>query len=374
MSGEARFNARRALAVARKEVFHILRDPFTLAMALVLPLILVTIFGVAIDFDIKNVPIAIDDRDNSAASRRLIEIFRNTGAFDTIAVPPGSQPEALLRSERYKAVVIIEPDFERNLATEEIAQVQVLLDGADNTTAGTILGYLNGIRDAANRTLTDGGGSAARIESRFLYNPELDTQLFVVPGLAVVIIAIISILLTALTVAREWENGSMELLLSTPVQPLELIVGKLAPYTVIGLLAVSFIYLAARVGFDVPFRGSHTVFLIASFLFLSAYLAQGLVISVVTRKQQIAMQFAIVSGLLPSILLSGFVFPIESMPRFFHYFTAVFPARWFMTISRDLFLKGTEWASLAPPFLALIVLNAVLLTAAARRFKKDLEP
>lgn len=374
MRSEAELNIRRALAVARKEVFHILRDRFTLAMALVLPLILVTIFGVAIDFDIKNVAIAVDDRDGSAASRRLVEIFRNTGAFDTLPVPPGSQPEALLRSERYKAVVIIEPGLERDLATEEVAQVQVLLDGADNTTAGTILGYLNGIRDTANRVLTGSDGRAARIEPRFLYNPELDTQLFVVPGLTVVIIAIISILLTALTVAREWENGSMELLLSTPVQPLELIVGKLAPYTIIGLLAVSFIYLAARLGFDVPFRGSHAVFLIASFLFLSAYLAQGLLISVLTRKQQIAMQFAIVSGLLPSILLSGFIFPIESMPRFFHYFTAIFPARWFMTISRDLFLKGTEWASLAPPVLALIVLNAILLTAAARRFKKDLEP
>jgi ABC-2 type transport system permease protein len=369
------FNFGRARAVARKEVWHILRDPFTLAMALGLPLVLVAIFGVAIDFDIKNVNIGIDDRDHTHASRELVQVFQNTGAFDTIPVAPHANPEALLRSERMKGVLIIEPQFQRHLATQATASAQLLLDGADNTTAGTILSYLGGIQDAANAKFA-GTVSAPTValETRFLYNPELNTPLFIIPGLTVVVIAIISILLTALTVAREWENGSMELLLSTPVQPVELIAGKLAPYTVIGLLAIAFIYVAARVGFGVPFRGSHLVFLAGSLLFLSAYLAQGLLISVLTRRQQIAMQFAIVSGLLPSILLSGFIFPIESMPRFFHYFTAVFPARWFMSISRDLFLKGTDFRALAVPFAALLVLNVILLTLATKRFKKDLEP
>lgn len=371
----SRFNLDRALAVARKEVRHILRDPFTLALALGLPLILVVIFGVAIDFDIKNVTIAVDDRDQSASSRELVQIFDNTGAFDPEPVQPGATPESLLRSERYKAVVIVEPGFERDILKQGKAQAQVLLDGADNTTAGTILSYLGGIQDSASRKLAQSQNPApATIATRFLYNPELNTQWFIVPGLTVVIIAIISILLTALTVAREWENGSMELLLSTPVRPLELIVGKLAPYTVVGMLAVLFIYLAARIGFGVPFRGNHLVFLFGCFLFLSAYLAQGLLISVLTRKQQISMQFAIISGLLPSILLSGFVFPIESMPEFFHYLTGVFPARWFMAISRDLFLRGTDLDALGTPFIALLLLNAVLLTLAVKRFKKDLEP
>lgn len=371
----SRFNFNRARAVARKEVWHILRDPFTLALALGLPMILVVIFGVAISFDIKDAPIAVDDRDQSAASRELIRIFDNSGAFDPKPVSPGANPESLLRSERYKAAVIIEPGFERDVLTQDAVRVQVLLDGADNTTAGTILSYLIGIQDAANgKIAADRKPAPVHIATRFLYNPELNTQWFIVPGLTVVVIAIVSILLTALTVAREWENGSMELLLSTPVRPLELIIGKLSPYTVIGMLAVLFIYVAARAGFGVPFRGSHTVFLIGSFLFLSAYLAQGLLISVITRKQQIAMQFAIISGLLPSILLSGFVFPIESMPEFFHYLTGIFPARWFMNISRDLFLRGTDLASLSKPFLALLSLNVVLLTLAVTRFKKDLEP
>lgn len=376
MNGDdAAFSLRRARAVARKEVWHIWRDPFTLGMALVLPLILVVIFGVAIDFDVKNLRLSVQDRSQSAESRALIEIFANTGSFRPEAAPAVAALEELLRAERSKAVLVIEPDFARSLAIAPATPVQLLLDGADNTVAGSVLGALSGIQEQANRRLApDWQPPPATLATRFLYNPELSTPWFIVPGLAVVVVAIVSILLTALTVAREWENGSMELMLSTPVQPLELIVGKLAPYTAIGLLAVLFIYVAARAGFGVPFRGSHLAFLAGGFLFLSAYLAQGLLISVLTRKQQLSMQFAIVSGLLPSVLLSGFVFPIESMPRFFHYFTAVFPARWFMVISRDLFLKGTGLADLAGPFLALLAINVVLLAIAVRRFKKDVEP
>jgi len=366
---------RRARAVARKEVWHILRDPFTLGMALVLPMILVVIFGVAIDFDVRNVRLSVQDASQSSASRALVEVFANTGAFRIEPIRAAVTPEDLLRAEHSKAVLVIAPDFARSLAIAPHTDVQLLLDGADNTTAGALLGYLYGIQETANRRLVpEWAPPPGSLATRFLYNPELRTPWFIVPGLAVVVVAIVSVLLTALTVAREWENGSMELLLSTPVQPLELIIGKLAPYTVIGLLAVLLIYLAARFGFGVPFRGSHLVLSAGAFLFLSAYLAQGLLISVLTRRQQLSMQFAIVSGLLPSVLLSGFVFPIESMPRFFHYLTAVFPARWFMAISRDLFLKGTNLADLAGPFLALIAINVVLLTLATRRFKKDVEP
>ncbi|MHB8455293.1 MAG: ABC transporter permease [Acidiferrobacterales bacterium] len=369
------FSLKRVRAVARKEIWHILRDPFTLALALGLPLLLVMIFGVAINFDVKNARVAVDDRDHSQDSRELAQIFENTGAFQTEHVAPQTSPESLLRAGRDKAMLIIEPDFEKLLASGKPARVQLLLDGADNTTAGSILGYLAGIQDAANRKLVGNATPpAATVATLFLYNPELSTQWFIIPGLTVAVIAIISIMLTALTVAREWENGSMELLLSTPVQPIELILGKLAPYTVIGLLAVFFIYVVARVVFAIPFRGSHLVFLAGCFLFLSAYLAQGLLISVVTRTQQVSMQFALISGLLPSLLLSGFVFPISSMPQIFQYLTAVFPARWFMEISRDLFLKGTSFSDLVSPFFALVVLNFALLTITFSRFKRDLEP
>jgi ABC-2 type transport system permease protein len=373
--GEARFSLRRVRAVTRKEVWHIARDPFTLGMALVLPMVLVVIFGIAIDFDVHGARLAVQDHSQSAASREFIRLFANAGTFRVEPAATDGPLETLLRDERATAVLAIPPEFARDLVIAPRVAAQFLLDGADNTTAGSILTALTGIQEAANRRLVPGWSPPpAALAVRLLFNPELKTPWFIVPGLAVVVVAIVSILLTALTVAREWENGSMELLLSTPVKPAELIVGKLAPYTVIGLLAVLFIYIAARLGFGVPFRGSHLLLLAGAFLFLSAYLAQGLLISVLTRKQQLSMQFAIVSGLLPSVLLSGFVFPIESMPRFFHYFTMVFPARWFMVISRDLFLKGTHLPDLAAPFAALLLINAILLSVAVRRFKRDVEP
>jgi ABC-2 type transport system permease protein len=374
-ASDARFSLRRVEAVTRKEIWHIWRDPFTLGMALVLPMILVVIFGIAIDFDVHHAPLAVQDYSQSAASREFIRVFANSGTFRIEPASTDGPLEGLLRDERAKAVLVIPPQFARDLVIAPQVNAQFLLDGADNTTAGSILTTLTGVQEAANLRLVPGWTPPpATLAIRLLFNPELKTPWFIVPGLAVVVVAIVSILLTALTVAREWENGSMELLLSTPVKPIELIIGKLAPYTVIGLLAVLFIYIVARLGFGVPFRGSHLVLLAGAFLFLSAYLAQGLLISVLTRKQQLSMQFAIVSGLLPSVLLSGFVFPIESMPTPFHYLTMIFPARWFMIISRDLFLKGTNLPDLIAPFSALLLINTFMLSVAVRRFKRDVEP
>ena len=196
----------------------------------------------------------------------------------------------------------------------------------------------------------------------------------VLSGIPSIVMGLLAIMLTALTVAREWENGSMELLLSTPVRPWEIILGKLAPYLALGLVGAVFIYLAARLGFGVPFRGSHLLYVLLCLLFLTASLAQGLLISVATRQQQLAMQLSIITGLLPSLLLSGFVFPVESMPIFFQYFTSILSQKWFMMISRGVFLQGSGALDLARPILGLSVITGVLLTMAAKRFKKDLEP
>lgn len=365
----------RVLAVARKELRHILRDPFTLGLGLGLPLFMVTVFGVAIDLDAKDIRLAVDDQDRSAASRALVRIFENSGKFQTRALPPASHPVDHIGAGHSSAVLVIPPGFERHLEEDRLATVQVILDGADNTTAGSVLSYLEGIQDAANARLAPAARSSPlRLVTRYLFNGELGTPEFIVPGLTVVIVAIISILLTALTVAREWENGSMEMLLATPIRPLEIILGKLAPYNGIGLAAVAVIYVAARGFFGVPFRGSHWVFIVGCFLFLTAYLAQGLLISVLTRSQAVAMQAAMVSGLLPSTLLSGFIFPIESMPVVFQWLTAILPARWFMVITRGVFLKGSGIAELWQPFLALMVITLVLVFAAAKRFKRDVEP
>lgn len=369
------FNLKRTKAIARKEIFHILRDPFTLAMAVVLPVVMVTIFGLAIDFDVKDLRLSVFDSDGSQASRQLVDTFKSSRYFRVEQKPhlPGLLSD--LDSERTNAVLVIEPEFERNFESGGTTHAQVILDGSDSSTVGIILGYLRGIQSSANAKINAvKPHDPVALKTRFLYNPELKSSWFVVPGLAVVIIAILSVLLTALTVAREWENGSMELLLSTPVQPIEIIIGKLAPYTALGITALAFVYLVARLGFGVPFRGSHLLFGAAGMLFQATYLAQGLAISVITRRQQLAMQFAIITGLLPSILLSGFIFPIESMPTFFQFMTSILPAKWFMMISRGIFLKGAGISELIRPFAGLLVLSTILITVAAKRFKKDLEP
>jgi ABC-2 type transport system permease protein len=189
-----------------------------------------------------------------------------------------------------------------------------------------------------------------------------------------VVLAIISVLLTALTVAREWENGSMELLLSTPVQPLEIILGKLAPYVGMGLLGQGLIYFLARFCFGIPFAGSHLIFILGTFLFITAYMAFGIVISVTTRQQMIALQIAMVAGMLPNLLLSGFIFPIENMPAVFRWLTAIFPARWFMVVIRGSFLRGADLAQLAVPLAIMLGMSCFLVALAVNRFKKNVEP
>jgi ABC-2 type transport system permease protein len=366
---------RRAAAVSKKEVFHVLRDPYTLGAALVLPVFMVLMFGVTIEFNVKNVALAVSDSDQTQSSRRLLDTFGSSRYFLLHRVVSPSEAVRDVSAERARAALIIPPRFEKDLLAGRGAEAQILVDGSDNSTVGPVLGYVGSIQDIASRRIGDFDPPAVyEVRTRFLFNPELNSRWFVIPGLTVVVMSMLSILLTALTVAREWENGSMELLLSTPVEPLEIIVGKLAPYGALGIIAVTFVYVIARTVFGVPFVGNLAVFGLGCILFLVTYLAQGLLISVVTRKQAIAMQLAFMSGLLPTNLLSGFVFPIESMPRIFQYFTMILPARWFMRIARDTFLKGSSLLDLGGAFLALSILCVVMILLATRRFKRDLEP
>ncbi|OGR39340.1 MAG: multidrug ABC transporter permease [Elusimicrobia bacterium GWA2_64_40] len=369
------FDLHRAAAVARKEVMHILRDPFTLALVLGLPVVLVVFFGFAIDFDVKNLALGVYDRDNTRHSRQLVSVFESSGYFLPGAVDSPAAAARGLDSGRYSAALLVEPGFGRGLGGGGRARVQFIVDGTDNSKAQAVLGYLPGLTGAALRKF----GAAVPadpvpLKTRFMYNPELNSRWFVIPGLAVIIIGLLSILMTALTVAREWENGSMELLLSTPLRPAEIIAGKIAPYVGLILAGVFFVNLVARFGFGVPFRGSHLLFLGGTVLFALASLSQGIVISVVTRQQQLAMQLSMISGLLPSLLLSGFIFPVESMPVFFRYFTMILSPRWFMEIARGVTIRGAGADDLALPLAALAALCALLLAAAFKKFKTDLEP
>ena len=368
------FVLRRSGAVARKEWFHIRRDPFTMALALVLPLVMVVVYGVAIDFNIKDVRLAVSDSDQSQSSRRLIDTFASSDYFQIEPVAAPSTAVKDVSSERAKAALIIPPRFEKDLLNGRMARAQVLIDGADNSTVGPVSDYVATIQTMASERIAGATLTPPyQLRTRFLFNPELNSRWFVIPGLTVVIMAILSIFLTALTVAREWENGSMELLLSTPVEPLEIIVGKAAPYAALGAVAITFVYVIARTAFGVPFVGHLWVFALGCALFLITYLAQGLLISVMTRQQTIAMQFSMLTGMLPSNMLSGFIFPIASMPTFFWYFTMLLPARWFMIIARHTFLEGSSVEQLAVPFAALGISCAIMVTLASRKFKRTLD-
>lgn len=369
------FVCRRAMAVAKKEVFHIFRDPFILGAALGLPVFMVLIFGVAIEFNVKDINLAVSDSDQTQSSRRLLDTFSSSGYF--INHPVSSPTEAInsLTSEKTRATLIIPLDFEKDLLAGRQTKAQILLDGSDSSTVAPVLGYIGSIQNIASERIANlSYKQPYEIKTRYLFNPELNSRWFVIPGLNVLVMGILSILLTALTIAREYENGSMELLLSTPIQPLEIIIGKLTPYGLLGIISVTFIYLIARFVFEVPFVGNHAVFALGALLFLVAYLAQGLLISVVTRNQQVAMQLSMMIGMLPTQLLSGFIFPIESMPKFLQYITMALPARWFMQISRDSFLEGTSFVQLWAPFLGLTLFTFLMIALAKRKFKRDLEP
>ncbi|MFI5350652.1 MAG: ABC transporter permease [Elusimicrobiota bacterium] len=370
----ANFQLSRAMSIARKEARHIRRDPVTLAAALGLPVLLVCFFGFVIDLNVREVGLLVADGDNTRASRQLTELFSSSGYFKVSSAASAAEATKALGDERAKAALVIEPEFERNVRAGRPASAQILLDGADNSYAGTVAAYLSGIQDSAQSRLTKAPAPKASIRARFLFNPELNSKWFIVPGIFVIVVGLIASLLTALTVAREWENGSMELLLATPVRPLEIIFGKIAPYLVLSLAGVALVYGMARLVFGVPFVGNHFLFLLATALFLAATMAQGLVISVVTRQQQLAFQGAMNTGMLPIQLLSGFIFPVESMTLPFQFVTAIIPARWYMTITRALFLRAPTFSMIAPALGALAALSAIFVAFAWRKFKTDLEP
>ena len=378
---------RRVLSIAAKEAKHIRRDPFTLAVSLVLPLVFVGFFGFVIDLDYKHLPILVQDNDQSSYSRRLIQEASSSQYFDVTPVNSAARAERLLLQNDTKALLIIEPDYGKRLVRAEEghpAKLQLLTDGSDNAQAAILGGYMQGLVQAAEADFlrqnpaaapNDGaGGSGAALRTRFLFNPELNSRWFIVPALSTIIIGFLAILLTAMTVAKEWENGSMELLLSTPATPLQIVLGKLLPYFALTFFDVMLVFVLALLVFRIPFLGSFPLYAAACTLYITGALALGLLISVLTRQQQAAIQFGFAVGLLPSFIFSGFIFPIENMPLFFRCLTALFPQRWFLSISRSLFLSEAGLSALAGPFAAIALFAAAMILLAVKNFKTDVEP
>jgi len=371
------FSMRRMGAIFSKEFKHIFRDPFTLLMALMLPLAIVLILGNSIEFNVKSINMAYHDADRSESSRRLLETFASSNYFRPFAIDNPERGFDEIVDERARVMVSVAPDFERQVLGGGTGHVQVLLDGADNSSVMAVMNYLNTINQKAYFKIMDMPQSMAQqslsFKTRYLFNPELNSRWFSVPGLSAVIIALVAIMLTTLTICREWERGSMEMLLSTPATSLEIILGKVLPYAILSFVGFVLVFVVARVVFDVPFTGSYFTLVLGTLLFILGYLAIGLFISISTHKQEVAIQFACIIGLLPTVVLSGFVFPVEYMSRGYQFFASLFPARFYMDVTRDQFLKGSSLVDLRIMFALLALQALVLMTACLARFKRTLE-
>ena len=373
-------NSNRLNAILKKEFMHIMRDPFTLLFALMLPLLIILVLGSAIEFNLKKISTVVIDHDQTTESRKLIETFASSSYFRVHYKNFPDEAFDEIVKEKAKVAIIIPPKFGRALTRVNRSQyqtsVQILIDGADNSAVASIMNYLNTISFLAVAKISNQEVQPAfpiTIKERYLFNHELNSKWFAIPGLAAVIIAIVAILLTSLTICKEWENGSMELLMSTPVKSSELILGKTAPYAILASAGFLILYLCARVVFKVPMVGSHLILFGTTLLFIINYLGIGLYISVTTKIQQLAAQKAMIIGLLPTTMLSGFIFPIEYMPNLLRYLTYIFPARWYVEVARHEFLKGNTFADLLLPCSILLVHSVSVIMLSILKFKRNLE-
>jgi ABC-2 type transport system permease protein len=373
---------RRIRAIFRKELRHIVRDPRSLALALVQPLLMLLLFGSALSLDLDHIATLVYDQDRTPASRELVQQFRGSRFFEIRGFVDsyGALQQAIDRNKVLMGVVI-PTDYSKLVTAGSKAKVQILLDGSDSNTASITLSYVQGLVQTFNQRLRTGGenmhtgrrlANPLDFQVRIFYNSSLESKNYVVPGLVAVILVVIAGMLASLTVAREWEMGSMEQLLSTPVLPSELVLGKMLGYFVVGAADT---VIAVAVGvfiFDVPFRGSLGLLALSSCLLLCGVFFWGILVSALAKTQLLAYQMGIVTTFLPSFLLSGFVYSIDSMPPVVQAITYIVPARYFVTILRGIFLKGVGFTVLWVEILFLIGFMTVVFFLAVLRLRQKL--
>jgi len=373
---------RRTKAIARKECYHVLRDVRSLLMAIGLPFFLLLLFGWALTLDVDRIPTVVYDNDRTPESRQLIERLRGSRYFQIVAVAGDPRKiERLIDDGTALMAVVIPPGYGRRLLAGTDSEIQILLDGSDSNTAAIALGYATVLLqnfDAEIRTaFLERQGSIkipAPVEAqlRVWYNPELRARNYLVPGLIALIMMIIGALLTSLTIAREYESGTMEQLLSTPVRPAELVLGKTVPYFVIGLVDMVSSVLVGTLVFGVPLRGNPLVLFGSAVVFMMGTLSMGLFISAAARSQTIAFQLALLTTFLPSFLLSGFVFAVENMPWVIQLVSYAVPARYFIVVLQGVFLKGLGVRVLWIEGVMLIIFTVVMFRAAVGKVKGKL--
>jgi len=374
-------NPRKIFAVALKEIRQIRRDPLTLFMLLGIPAFMLVVFGYAVNFDVENVPLGVVDRDHTAASRALVDAFVTSGRF-ALAGDFATEAEVAFALEKGTILLalVIPEDHGNDLAAGRRAPVQILLDGTDSNTATTALGYANGIvtnhnRDLTVTTLRRAGRESAlqagiNFQPRVWYNPELDSSNFLVPGLIGFILMLTATLSTALSLVREAERGTLEQLRVAPLRSPEILIGKTLPYLVIALTSVVGILIAARLLFGVAVRGSYVDLFAITVLYLTAGFAWGLLISTIADSQAIAFQIGVMTSILPTLLLSGFIFPIHNMPLVLQLITRIVPARYYLVVLRGIILKGAGLAPYWDQIAALATFTFVILTLASVRFAR----
>jgi len=380
----------RILEIVRKEFRQTFRDARRRALLFGPPLLQLIVFGYAVNLDVQNARLAWVDRDNTPESRNLRASFESSHYFQVVATPSRpSDVRDLLDQGDIQAAVQVLPGFGRDIRRGNTAGVQILVDGTNSNTAAIVMNYANQIvvsravaamsESQGSRVMNSGSTAPVRTspaavtaELRVWFNPDLKSRNYFVPGVVVNIIALVTIMLTAMSIVREKEVGTMEQLMVTPIRPVELMLGKILPFALIGILEVAMVIAAALIVFHIPFRGSLVTLFGCSVLFLLTSLGAGLFISTVSHTMQQAMM-ASFFFFMPAMLLSGFAFPVRNMPPAVQYLTYLNPLRYFMEIVRGIFLKGTGVEFLWPQMLALLVLGAIILTLSSLRFHKRLD-
>ncbi len=361
-------------ALAGKEALHIRRDPRTLYLALVMPVVMLLLFGYGVSFDIDHIPVALVDNDDTALSRQIARDFYSSNELERVRADntEAAATELILRGKAL-GILTIPRGTERDLLRGERVALALAVDGRDGPTANQLLAKAEAVvRSTGARLAASPGAPPLSVKVSTRFNPEGRSALFLVPGLAAYLMAIAAVMLTALAIATEWERGSMEQLFASPVGRLEIILGKLIPYLIIGALQMLLVLSVGTWVFDVPIRGSVVLLFSAGFLFLVAMLGQGLFISVIAKNQLVATQAGALSSLLPSLLLSGFVFPIENMPRVLQLFSSIIPARYMVHALRGVMIKGAGLEELWFDLVAMGLFGLFIVAAATAKFRRKL--
>ena len=370
---------KRLFALIKKETLQIVRDPSAILIAFVLPLVLLFIFGYGVNLDSNRVKIGLVLEDQTPDIVSLFAAFSNSRFLDVTVGRNRKEFEDDLVAGRIRGIVVVPQDFSaKAIIEDERASLQVIADGSEPNVASFVQNYAQGVLQVwlANQVRDRGRDvemSAVMVEPRFWYNPELKSRNFLLPGSIAIIMTLIGTLLTALVIAREWERGTMEAIMATPVSIVQILLGKLIPYFVLGIGPMVLCWTVAIVWYDVPFRGSFLALLAATSVFLLGALGQGLLISSAAKDQFVASQAAIMSAFLPAFMLSGFIFEISAMPQPIQLLTYVFAARYFVTSLQTLFLTGNIWPLLLASMAAMAVIGLAFFILTAGKTKKRLD-